>query len=109
MLSGYQLKMADLYNILSINVKKIVSKFFDKKQYVFHYENLQLYLRLGLKLKKIHHVLEFNQSQQLKPYIELNTQKRTEAEKSNRKYSKALPKLMNNAICQNYYSQALIV
>ena len=98
MLSGYQLKMADLYNILGINVKKIVSKFFDKKQYVIHYENLQLYLRLGLKLKKIHHVLEFNQSQQLKPYIELNTQKRTEAEKSNRKYSKALPKLMNNAI-----------
>ena len=75
-----------------------MSKFFDKKQHVIHYENLQLYLRLGLKLKKIHHVLEFNQSQQLKPYIELNTQKRTEAEKSNCKYSKALPKLMNNAI-----------
>ena len=55
--------MADLYNILSINVKKIVSKFFDKKQYVIHYGNLQLYLRLGLRLKKIHHVLEFNQSQ----------------------------------------------
>ena len=108
MLSGYQLKMADLYNILSINVKKIVSKFFDKKQYVIHYGNLQLYLRLGLRLKKIHHVLEFNQSQQLKRYIELNTQKRTEAEKINGKDSKALYKLMNNAVCQNYYSQTLV-
>ena len=26
---------------------------FDKKKYVLHYENLQIYLRLGLKLKKV--------------------------------------------------------
>ena len=34
--------------------------FFDKEKYVLHYENLELYLRLALKLKKIHRVLEFN-------------------------------------------------
>ena len=64
--------------------------FFDKEKYVFHYENLQIYLRLGLKLKKINRVLELNQSQWLKlkkinrllelnqsqwlkPYIKFNT------------------------------------
>ena len=52
MLSDYQLKIADLYNILIGNVKKLVPNFFDKEKYVIHYENLQLYLRLGLKLKK---------------------------------------------------------
>ena len=52
MLSEYQLKIGDLYNIPIGNVKKIVSNFFDKKKYVLHYENLQLYLRLGLKLRK---------------------------------------------------------
>ena len=66
MLSGYQLKIADLYNIPIGNVKKLVPHFFDKGKYIIHYENLQLYLRLGLKLKKIHRVLEFNQSQWLK-------------------------------------------
>ena len=51
MLSNYQLKIADFYNIASDNVKKLVLNFFDKKQYVIHYEKLQLYLRFGLKLK----------------------------------------------------------
>ena len=32
--------------------KKLVPNLFDKEQYVIHYENIQLYLRLGLKLKK---------------------------------------------------------
>ena len=52
MLSEYQLKVADLCNILICNVKKLVPKFCDKEKYVLHYENLQLHLRLGLKLKK---------------------------------------------------------
>ena len=51
------------YNIAIGNVKKLVSNIFHKEMYVNHYENVQIYLRLGLKLKNIHHVLEFNQSQ----------------------------------------------
>ena len=62
MLSEYQLKIADLYNIPFGNVQKLVSNMLDKKKYAIHYENLKLYLRLGLKLKKSHRVLEFNQS-----------------------------------------------
>ena len=44
-LSDYQLKIVDLYNIPIGDVKKIVPNFFDKENYVIHYENLQLYLR----------------------------------------------------------------
>ena len=61
MLSEYQLKIADLHNVPIGNVKKLVPNLFDKEKYVIHFENLQHYLRLGLKLKKIHRVLEFNQ------------------------------------------------
>ena len=43
---------------------------------MIHYENLQLYLRLELKLKIIYRILEFNQSQWLKSYIEFITQKK---------------------------------
>ena len=51
MLAGYQLKIADLYNIFIGNIKKLVPNFFDKEKYVLHYENLQLYLSIWLKLK----------------------------------------------------------
>ena len=55
-------------------------------------------MKLGSKLKKIHCLLEFNQSKSLKPYIEFNTQKRIEAEENNDTDGKALYKLINNAI-----------
>ena len=60
MLSKDQLKIVDLYNIPIDIVKKLVPNFFDKEKYVLHYQNFQIYLRLELKLKKVHHVLEFN-------------------------------------------------
>ena len=94
-LSDYQFKIGDLNNIPIGNDKKLVSNFFDKEKYVIHYENVQLYLRLGLKLKK-DRVLEFNQSQWLKQCVELRTQKRVKAEENGGKDGKTLYKLMNN-------------
>ena len=54
-------------------------------------------MRLGLKVNKVHRILESNQSQWLKQCIEFNTQKRREAEKNREKDENALYKLMNNA------------
>ena len=51
-LFNYQLKIADFYNIPIGNVRKLVPNVFDKEKYVLHQENLQFYLRLGLKPKK---------------------------------------------------------
>ena len=75
MLSLYQLKIADLYNISIANVKNLVPNFFDKEKYVTYYQNLQRYLRLSLKFKKKYLALEFNHSQWPKPYVEFKTQK----------------------------------
>ena len=43
------------------NIKNLVPNFFDKKKYVFPYKDLQFYLRIGLKIKKVHRVLQFDQ------------------------------------------------
>ena len=98
MLSNYQIKITDFYNITIDNAKKLVPNFFDKEKYALHYENLELYLRLGLKLKTINCVLEFNESQQLKPFDKFNTHKRIETEKNGDEDGKAWYKLMNNAV-----------
>ena len=43
--------MADFCNVPIGNVKKFVPIFFDNEKYVLHYQNLQLYLKIGLKPK----------------------------------------------------------
>ena len=52
MLASCQLKIADDYVIYVSNVRKLVSSFLVQEKYVLHYKNLQLYLRLELKIKK---------------------------------------------------------
>ena len=46
---------------LKTGVEKLILTFRDKKSYILHYTNLKLYLKLGLKLSKIHRVLTFKQ------------------------------------------------
>ena len=67
----------------------------DKYNYVIHYRNLQQCLVLGMKFKKIHRILKLKQSDQMKSYINFNTQKRN---KSINESDKTCFKLMNNAI-----------
>ena len=69
MLSDYCKKIQKKFNISSGLVHKLIPTLNDKQKYVLHYKNLQSYLNLGLKLKRVHRVLEFNQSPWLKQYI----------------------------------------
>jgi len=52
---------------------KLMSTFHDRIGYVTHIRNLQLYLKLGMKLLKIHRVLMFEQTEIIAPYIEKTT------------------------------------
>ena len=75
--------------------KKLVCNLYNKKKYVVHVNALKQALNHGLKLKKIHRVIEFNQEAWLKPYIEMNTELRKLAKND---FEKDLFKLMNNSV-----------
>ena len=75
MLSACFKKIAEKYNISIGLVSKLIPTLRDKKEYVLHYRKLQLYLDLGLKIKKVHRVLKFDQYPMLKQYIDFNTEK----------------------------------
>ena len=75
--------------------KKLVCNLYDKKKYVVHIKSLKQALNHGLKLKKIHRIIEFNQEAWLKPYIDMNTELRKLARND---FEKDLFKLMNNSV-----------
>ena len=60
-----------------------------------HINSLKKALNHGLKLKKIHRIIEFNQEAWLKPYIDINTELRKLASND---FEKVFFKLMNNAV-----------
>ena len=59
MLSDYCKKNAGGYGIKLGDVKKLIPNLGKKSNYVVYYKNLQSYLSLGMKLTKIHRVLNF--------------------------------------------------
>ena len=99
----YPRKLHDLHSDLSFlpkrmkidKCKKLVWNLRNKKKYVVHIKSLKQALNHGLKLKKVHRIIEFNQEAWLKNYIDMNTELRKIAKND---FEKDFFKLMNNAV-----------
>ena len=103
MLSEYQLKVKrSLEGKLDTPEKKLtlskctklVPHLGSRKRYVLHAANLKFYLDHGLKLTKLHRVIEFDQKDWMQPWIQFNTAKRAKATSD---FEKDFYKLLNNA------------
>ena len=90
--------------------KKLTVSFETKYSYVIHYNNLKEYMKLGLKLLKIHRVISFEQRPFMRPYVDKCTQMRkmatTLVEKNlmklalNACYGKCLESQRNRLYCR---------
>ena len=77
--------------MINNNTKKLVCNLNDKNNYIVHINVLKQALDHGLKLGKVHRVIEFEQEAWLKEYIDVNTELR-------KKTTNDFFKLMNNAV-----------
>ena len=100
----YPTKLHDLHNDYPLapekikcknEVEKLLPNLKNKEKYVIHYENLKQYLSLGLRLTRIRRGVKFEESDWLKPYIDMNTKLRTKAKNN---FEKDFFKLMSNAV-----------
>ena len=99
----YPRKLHDLHSDLPFlprrmkidKCKKLVCNLRNKKKYVAPIKSLKQALNHGLKLKKIHRIIEFNQEAWCKPYIDMNTELRKVVKDD---FEKDLFKLMNNVV-----------
>ena len=77
------------------NVEKLLATVEDKDFYILHYRNLQLYVSLGLRVKKIHAGIIFKQGPIMKSYIDFNSEKRAQA---TNKFDTDFYKLLSNSL-----------
>ena len=85
----YPRKLHDLHSDLPFlpkrmkidKCKNLVCNLHNKKKYVVHIRSLKQALNYGLRLKKVHRIIEFNQEAWLKNYIDMNTELRKIAKK----------------------------
>ena len=75
-------------------VEKLICSIKKKEKYGVHVRSLKQALNHGLKLKKLHRVIQFNQKDWLKPYIDMNTKLRKEAKHD---FEKDFFKIINNS------------
>ena len=76
-------------------VEKRISSIEDKEKYVIHIRALKQALNHGLKLKKVHRVIQIKQKAWLKSHIDMNTELRKKAQNE---FEKDFFKLMNNPV-----------
>ena len=76
------------------STEKLILDLKPKQKYIIHYRTLQLYIKLGMEITKVHRILKFNQQAWLAPYIQANTEMRQMATND---FEKDFFKLMNNA------------
>ena len=76
-------------------VEKLICSIEDKEKYVIHIRTFKQVLNCGLKLKKIHRIIQFKQKAWLKVYIDMNTGLRKNVKNE---FEKNFFKLMSNSI-----------
>lgn len=95
MMSPYQQAYLKQFKIKLGKTPKLVPSLKHGQEYVVHSRNLQFYLEQGMELLEVISGITFVEKEWMRPYIDMNTSLRSQA---NNKFEKDLYKLMNNSV-----------
>ena len=96
MLSPVTIMICDKHKLKRMtNVDKLLATVEGKDFYILHCRNLQLYVSLGLRVKKIHAGIIFKERPIMKSYVDFNSKKRALA---TNKFDTDFYKLLSNSL-----------
>lgn len=75
--------------------EKLLATFHTRANYVLHYRNLQLYIKLGMKLQALHGGLIFDQAPFIRSYVNMNSERRSQATNA---FDVSFYKLLTNSL-----------
>ena len=78
-----------------LNSPKLIADLMDKKSYICHWKNLEVGLRAGYRIKRVHKIIRFTQKAFCKPYIDVCIKARSQAKNE---FEKNFFKLAQNAL-----------
>ena len=84
-----------LINSKETKSKRLIGHHGSKKNYLTTSENLQFYIKYGIRISKVHNVFTYKQKKYLNDYIDFNTEQRKNAKNI---METGLFKLMNNSV-----------
>ena len=93
-LSEYQNQILSKLNEKNPKDQKLILDLHDKNKYIVYYKTLKFYETMGIKIKKIHRTISFDEEAWLKKYIDNNTENRKRATCD---FEKDIWKLLNNS------------
>ena len=94
-LSEFQIDIIERFNIQLAEDSKLLQAVYGKRRYVLHFTLLQLHFQLGMRIAKLHGVLQFHQDHWMETYINLNSNFRKSAIN---KFQQNYYKLMTNSV-----------
>ena len=108
-LSEYQSELKTALNVSNSKNKKLRQTYHSKMNYVTHYRNLKFFISNGIKVNKLHRAVKFCQSKWLSTYIQLNTNKRQQAEsKLNQDFYKLMSKSAFGKLCESLRNRVTV-
>ena len=108
-LSKYQSELKTGLNVSNSKIKKLRQTYHSKMNYVTHYRNLKFFISNGIKVNNFRRAVNICQSKLLSTYLQLNNNKRQQAESElNQDFYKLMSNSAFGKLCESLRNRVTV-